>query len=530
MGGSSSFTTELFTVSRLLGEVAEGRVRVPFFQRGFVWNDADRLQLFDSIAKGYPIGTLLLAKGHAPAGVLKLGSYQLNVSTSGDALWVIDGQQRLSTLAMSLLGDFTGAHRPIFYDLEQRVFTLGPRKRTAPATWVPASVLSSARTLNPWLREAALGNELNDHADAITATLREYTIPAYVVPYSEDDRVAKEIFARINRRGRALTRQEVFDALHTDGAGMKPLERVDASLARLGFGSPGVHVIERAAVALLGRAPGALPQDLSDIAPDPSVLFADVERALARAVEFLAVDADVPHAAWLPYDGVLPTLARFFALHPEAHPRNRELLARWFWRGTLSGNLATNNALDGHRWKAIVPDEHQSVQSLLRLLPRISDEHRAPSEPPYRRGTARAKVELLSLYALGPRRLVGDEQGALLEPSSLLAEQEGAVRAELPWFMGSPGAGRTLSGAILHPKVSVESLREVPWSAALHGSHAISERAWTHFVQDDLDGFERARRDDVEAQLRRFLDSHLGFDLDDHDRPPLDLCLVEESA
>jgi len=531
MAGNHTFKTELFSIAQLLKDVSEGKMRVPLFQRGFVWNDDDRLQLFDSVAKAYPIGTLLLAKGRAPAGTLKLGDYEAPVDERDEALWVVDGQQRLSTLAMSLLGDFTGAHRPIYFDLEANTFALGPRKRTPPPSWVPNHVLSSAKTLNPWLRRAALRDQLNDRADAITATLREYSIPAYIVPFGEDDRVPKEIFARINRRGRALTRQEVFDALHTDAAGMKPLERVDASLGRLGFGRPGLHIVERTAVALLGRAPGALPENLRELTPDPAALFDKVEASLARAVGFLTAEADVPHAEWLPYDGALPTLARFFSLHPSPHARNVELLVRWFWRATLTGNLATNNAVDGHRWKAIVSDEHRSVQNLLRLLPPVPAALYEGTVGPYRRSTARARTESLALYALGPLMLTGEDQGAAIQPGALLTTAEGAAASEVPWLLDDRAGGeRTLAHALLHPKVPLDDLRRVPWDPVLHASHASGHDAWAAFVSGDVAEFARLRKGPLEAHVRTFLVERVGFDLDDRDRPPLDACLMEESA
>ncbi len=531
MVAGTAFKTELFSIAQLLKEVSAGRVRVPLFQRGFVWNDDDRLQLFDSIAKAYPIGTLLLAKGRAPAGTLKLGDYEAPVEGQDEALWVVDGQQRLSTLAMSLLGDFTGARRPIYFDLESNAFVLGPRKRSPPPAWVPTHLLSSAKTLNAWLRRAALRDELNDRADAMTAALREYSLPAYVVPFEEDDRVPVEIFARINRRGRALTRQEVFDALHMDASGMKPLERVDTSLARLGFGRPGLHIVERSTVALLGRAPGALPENLRDLVEEPAKLFRDVESSLARAVEFLSAEADVPHADWLPYDGALPTLARFFSFHPTPHARNLELLVRWFWRATLTGNLETNNAVDGHRWKAITADEHQSVQNLLRLVPPVPEERYRSGLGPFRRGTARARIETLALYALGPVALTTEDQGGRVEPASILSHGGNGGTHEVPWLLDDgTGAERTLAHALLHPKVPIEELREVPWDAARHATHGIERDAWEAFVRGDLATFTRLRRARLAAHVHTFLVEHLGFDLGDHDRPPLDVCLMEESA
>ena len=46
-------------IGELIAKIMDGNIRIPSFQRGFVW-DADRVAyLMDSIYKGFPFGTLL---------------------------------------------------------------------------------------------------------------------------------------------------------------------------------------------------------------------------------------------------------------------------------------------------------------------------------------------------------------------------------------------------------------------------------------------------------------------------------------
>jgi uncharacterized protein with ParB-like and HNH nuclease domain len=61
------------TVEDLVGLVRRGLVRVPSFQRGLRWGSEDVLALFDSIYRGYPIGSFLLQKGPASANRIKIG-------------------------------------------------------------------------------------------------------------------------------------------------------------------------------------------------------------------------------------------------------------------------------------------------------------------------------------------------------------------------------------------------------------------------------------------------------------------------
>jgi hypothetical protein len=82
-----------FSVDDLVKYVGEGRVRIPEFQRPLRWQWEDVRRLFDSIVKGYPIGSLLLWQRSAPAGNVRLGAIVVDSPAFTDGWWVVDGQQ-----------------------------------------------------------------------------------------------------------------------------------------------------------------------------------------------------------------------------------------------------------------------------------------------------------------------------------------------------------------------------------------------------------------------------------------------------
>ncbi|WP_328708616.1 DUF262 domain-containing protein [Microbispora hainanensis] len=51
---------EEIRLAYLPGLVRDGRLRIPSFQRSFRWDRDDVVRLFDSVLRGYPIGTLLM--------------------------------------------------------------------------------------------------------------------------------------------------------------------------------------------------------------------------------------------------------------------------------------------------------------------------------------------------------------------------------------------------------------------------------------------------------------------------------------
>lgn len=46
----------------LVSDIEQGRIKIPQFQREFVWSKESSAKLIDSILKGYPIGTFILWK------------------------------------------------------------------------------------------------------------------------------------------------------------------------------------------------------------------------------------------------------------------------------------------------------------------------------------------------------------------------------------------------------------------------------------------------------------------------------------
>jgi uncharacterized protein with ParB-like and HNH nuclease domain len=53
-------STEVDLISTLIMGISKGKIKIPKFQRAFVWKEVQALNLLDSIANNYPIGSLLL--------------------------------------------------------------------------------------------------------------------------------------------------------------------------------------------------------------------------------------------------------------------------------------------------------------------------------------------------------------------------------------------------------------------------------------------------------------------------------------
>ena len=81
-------------------EIDSGQIKLPMFQREFVWDKEQSAKLIDSILKGYPIGTFIFWKTkEALRSVKDIGNHSLPETPKGDyAQYILDGQQRITSL------------------------------------------------------------------------------------------------------------------------------------------------------------------------------------------------------------------------------------------------------------------------------------------------------------------------------------------------------------------------------------------------------------------------------------------------
>lgn len=101
----ATFDSTKTALSKLLEQIVEGAIQLPDFQRGWVWDDAHIRSLLVSIARSFPIGSvMLLETGGAARFQIRLveGVRLTPDKTSAVENLILDGQQRLTSLTQVL--------------------------------------------------------------------------------------------------------------------------------------------------------------------------------------------------------------------------------------------------------------------------------------------------------------------------------------------------------------------------------------------------------------------------------------------
>lgn len=553
-------TATTLDVERLARWAWEGRIRIPHFQRPLRWQRDDVIKLFDSIVRGYPVGSLLLWHRSAPAETLQLGALRISASKTPDALWVVDGQQRIISLANVLHPEGQSDERfKISYDLRKKVFV--PTPRDTEGAVIPLPVIFDLREVLRWFADHPEAVDYVEEANEITQIIRQFEIPAYEVS-QEDPEVLEDIFDRMNNYGKRLTRAEIFSALFAGKESAKDetptLDRIAQNINDdLDFGlidndtvlqavlarrAPDVHREIRNEFGEEARAFIEFPDEDRDTA------YAQGEEAIRRAVRFFQTAVGVPHFTLLPYKYPLVVLTRLFAHYQDIDERSLQLVRRWFWRTVLVGpeifRGSTSGAVRALN-RAVKPDDLEgSIQRLLDLIPQ-SVAARVPNLKRFRSNEAATKLVLCSWWSQEPRSLTTGQPFENMELALSIddsrtpldavqyAVSRYSVRRELsPW-----SATRILYPAVEYEPRPVESILTLPpgqrplngldWTTAL-ASHNISLEMATAAERGDVETFLITRQEALERQFGTFLRQRCEWEFEN--TPPLDFLVLEDEA
>ena len=109
------FTTSNVPISSLIEDIDMGKIGLPELQRPFVWPNVNVRDLFDSLYRGYPSGSILMWETDEPVPTRDSAIAQNTSAFAGRKL-LLDGQQRLTSLTAVINGEpvqVRGRKRPI---------------------------------------------------------------------------------------------------------------------------------------------------------------------------------------------------------------------------------------------------------------------------------------------------------------------------------------------------------------------------------------------------------------------------------
>jgi len=520
---------EVMFLEDLFKEIAAGKLRIPKFQRPFVWKPDDMLSLFDSIRRGYPIGTLLLWNTAEKVQSLDgVGPLKVPKPGSAPVTYVLDGQQRLSTLYCALRLPEAFPMGPdqdkwmwwIWYDLKRRDFVHVPRGRPAPHFLPLRAVLRTMDFLHvSRMIESEMGDEAPDlieEAEGLAQRIKSYKTATTRID-GGDLQQAVDIFSRLNTRGQSMTPDQMVSALtYSEGAeGFHLADRIDEILETLqtyNFGGISRLAVFRAVLAAAGvdiqqtkwaSLATALRSNLPTVANS-------AEMGLVGAAEFLSQELQVPGEKLLPYSHQMIMLSELFRHRKNLSAKQIETVRHWFWATSYSGWFAGANTTQINDAVEEFREFAKGRTSELKTM-RVNDPAR-PFPVSFDMRSARVRTLLLvMLQRLRPK----DINGEILDAGRLVSDRGSRafvhVYRRIKGDLVSSPANRILLPPIVGSTIRAQLLAvSLKLRTKVLSSHGINEEGLEALEADDAEAFINSRAREL-ARIEREHMSKLGI-------------------
>jgi uncharacterized protein with ParB-like and HNH nuclease domain len=204
----------------LFVEIDTGQIKLPMFQREFVWEKEQSARLIDSILKGFPIGTFIFWKTKEELKSYKeVGNHTLPDTPKGDYVqYILDGQQRITSLYAIRKGiritkdgkeiDYRDIFINLDYDSESDEQIVVTEKQEGERYISVHQVLTIDITD---LEDDFPERETRRLIEAYKRKLINYSFSSITIKDYPIE-IACEVFSRINTGGKALTVFEIMVA------------------------------------------------------------------------------------------------------------------------------------------------------------------------------------------------------------------------------------------------------------------------------------------------------------------------------
>lgn len=102
-----SFDSTKKSLYEILKDVQKGKIQLPDFQRGWVWDDNRIKGILASVAKSFPIGAVMLLETGNESIRFKTKPVEgvTNVNGVKPEMLILDGQQRITSLYQTIIAN-----------------------------------------------------------------------------------------------------------------------------------------------------------------------------------------------------------------------------------------------------------------------------------------------------------------------------------------------------------------------------------------------------------------------------------------
>ncbi|CAF4563383.1 unnamed protein product [Rotaria sp. Silwood1] len=344
-------------LDKIITRIDSGDIKIPAFQRGYVWKPSQILDLLDSIYKNYPIGSVLLwTTNETLKHSRNIAGYKIPENPDEYPVnYVLDGQQRISSIYATFSSrteqdSSSDMYNPnldifeIYYDFSKKVFS--SKKEIDPnSTNViylrnfldPAKLIDSLSTLD---------NKYHSEAKELFSKFINYELPVITIKNRTKSEVGI-IFERVNNTGTKLTTLDLMIAWTwtEDFHLLEKINDLSTELEKKNFGKLKKDI-------LLQTISGIIQDDTTtqkvlslsgEEIRDNWGMFCE---SIKKAIDFLSTELNCLHHDFLPAQQQIISLCKFFSIQGNVSSNQIKLLKKWFWKTSFSDREDNEQALE----------------------------------------------------------------------------------------------------------------------------------------------------------------------------------------
>lgn len=331
-------------VSDVISERTRGTIKLPEFQRAYVWRRSQVAKLLDSLYEGYPCGSILLwDTDDMPQTREMETSLGRGVEADFRPKIVLDGQQRITSLA-HVFDTSKPRYERILFNVETEAFEpYSPRSASDPR-WVDVTDFLTGKvnelTVLRTLEKAGVLQAGDSEAEEKIhsrlkrlAAIREHQFPVDVLRHA-DLETAIEIFNRVNSGGTRLRQAELALArlaFKLPGTIIGSFEQIASECEERGFDLDARFLMRALVCLATGQSRFT---DLKSFWERPAreikMAREEMERGLKATLDFVEGNIGIPGSELLPSSYTLYPLLIVFARRQTISGSEENALRRWF--------------------------------------------------------------------------------------------------------------------------------------------------------------------------------------------------------
>ncbi|NJC28450.1 GmrSD restriction endonuclease domain-containing protein [Neolewinella antarctica] len=331
--------------STLLNEIETGQIKIPQFQRDFVWSTERSAKLVDSVLKGYPIGTFIYWRTNERLRSIKnIGKLDLPEPADGEFVnYVLDGQQRITSLFATLKGlvikrssgrydDFSNIYVDLDANFDDEIVISDIKDREEYACIRLTDLMSSDRKF--------LNNFSDDRYNKIEKYKRiisSYQFKGINFKDAEIDE-ATDVFTRLNVGGKDLTLFEIMVAKTYDQEKKFDLQEkfteLTSELEEIKYETiSSANVLQLVSLLITGecKRKAILKLDKKEFIE----MWPEAVKCVKQAV-FHYKAFGIPVSRLLPYNALIVPISYFYhKTKGKPNYKTSKMLEDFFWRTSL---------------------------------------------------------------------------------------------------------------------------------------------------------------------------------------------------